>query len=60
MADAPTTYQYDKTEQLTNDSLVTYSYDLNGNRTMTGYTTGTGNEMTSDGTWNYGSIRTET
>ncbi len=50
---APTTYQYDTTDQLTNDSVVTYSYDLNGNRTMTGYTTGLANELTSDGTWNY-------
>ena len=50
---APTTYQYDKTNQLTNDSLVSYSFDLNGNRTMTGYTTGPANEITSDGTWNY-------
>ena len=48
-----TTYQYDTTDQLTNDSAVTYSYDLNGNRTMTGYTTGPANEITSDGTWNY-------
>jgi YD repeat-containing protein len=51
---AATTYQYDTTDQLTNDSVVTYSYDLNGNRTMTGYTTGLANELTSDGTWNYG------
>ena len=50
---APTTYQYDKTNQLTNDSLVSYSFDLNGNRTMTGYTTGPANEIASDGTWNY-------
>ena len=38
---------------MTNDSLVTYTYDLNGNRTMTGYATGPANELTSDGTWNY-------
>jgi RHS repeat-associated protein len=49
----PTSYSYDTTNQLTNDSVVTYSYDLNGNRTMTGYATGPANEMTSDGTWNY-------
>src|SRR5438046_6563849 len=30
-----------------------YSYDANGNRTNTGYTTGTNNEVTSDGTYNY-------
>jgi len=34
----------------TNES---YSYDANGNRTNTGYTTGTNNEVTSDGTYNY-------
>ena len=27
-----------------------FSYDANGNRTITGYSTGTGNELTSDGT----------
>ncbi len=32
---------------------VSYSYDLNGNRTMAGYQTGTGNELLSDGTYNY-------
>ena len=30
-----------------------YSYDANGNRTNAGYTTGTGNQLTSDGTYNY-------
>ena len=50
---APTTYQYDSTSQLTNDSLVTYTFDLNGNRTMTGYSTGTGNQLVSDGTSSY-------
>jgi RHS repeat-associated protein len=30
-----------------------FSYDVNGNRTMTGYTTGTGNRLTSDGTYSY-------
>jgi RHS repeat-associated protein len=50
---APTTYQYDATDQLTNDAVNTYTYDLNGNRTMAGYATGPGNQLTSDGTWNY-------
>ncbi len=50
---APTSYNYDATDELTNDSQVTYTYDLNGNRTMTGYATGPANEMTSDGTWDY-------
>ena len=30
-----------------------YSYDATGNRTMTGYSTGTGNRLASDGTFNY-------
>jgi len=30
-----------------------YSYDLNGNRTMTGYSTGTNNQLTSDGAYDY-------
>jgi RHS repeat-associated protein len=46
-------YSYDLTNQLTNDSSVTYTYDLNGNRTMTGYQTGPGNQLTNDGTWTY-------
>src|SRR5207245_101157 len=29
---APITYQYDTTNQLTNDTAHSYSYDLNGNR----------------------------
>src|SRR5207249_11984232 len=48
-----TTYSYDSTNQVTNDSATTYTYDLNGNRTMTGYATGTGNRMSNDGTWTY-------
>jgi len=32
---------------------VSYSYDLNGNRTMPGYQTETGNELLSDGTYSY-------
>jgi RHS repeat-associated protein len=49
----PTSYQYDATAELTNDSDATYTYDLNGNRTMTGYATGLANQTTSDGTWDY-------
>ncbi len=52
-AGTPTNYSYDVTNQLTDDSTVSYSYDLNGNRTMPGYTTGPANEITSDGIWNY-------
>jgi RHS repeat-associated protein len=50
---ARTTYQYDFTNQLTNDSAVTYTFDSNGNRTMSGYSTGPANSLLSDGTWNY-------
>ena len=48
-------YAYDKTNQLTgvtgpwNES---FSYDLNGNRTMSGYTTGKDNEMLTDSAGN--------
>jgi RHS repeat-associated protein len=47
------TYGYDATDQLTSADGTTYSYDHNGNRTMSGYTTGTNNQLTSDGTWTY-------
>ena len=47
-----TTYSYDATNQLTNDGSA-YTYDLNGNRTMTGYQTGPGNQLLNDGTWGY-------
>jgi RHS repeat-associated protein len=55
-----TDYTYTANNQLTgvthsNSSFAneSFSYDSNGNRTMTGYTTGTGNELTSDGTYDY-------
>lgn len=48
-----TTYSYDSTNQLTNDSATTYTYDANGNRTMSGYQNGSGNRLTNDGTWTY-------
>ncbi|HEY7310953.1 MAG TPA: RHS repeat-associated core domain-containing protein [Gemmataceae bacterium] len=55
------TYGYDPGGELTSASgmlngssySVSYSYDANGNRNMSGYTTGTGNELTSDGVNNY-------
>ncbi|MFO0804139.1 MAG: RHS repeat-associated core domain-containing protein [Gemmataceae bacterium] len=47
------TYTYDHTDQLTADAGTPYSYDANGNRTMSGYATGTGNRMSNDGTWTY-------
>jgi len=50
------TYTYDNDGQLTNvggDRAETYSYDTNGNRNMSGWTTGTGNRLTADGTYTY-------
>jgi RHS repeat-associated protein len=47
------TYHYDATDQLLNDGTSSYSYDKNGNRTMSGYVTSTGNQLTNDGTWTY-------
>jgi RHS repeat-associated protein len=47
------TYTYDATDQLLSDGTHTYSYDLNGNRTMSGYQTGTDNRLTTDGVWTY-------
>jgi RHS repeat-associated protein len=55
-----TDYSYDATNQLTeadrnnvNNPDESYSYDENGNRTNSGYTTGTNNQLLSDGTYNY-------
>jgi RHS repeat-associated protein len=50
------TYTYDVDGQLTNVAgarIETYTYDKEGNRTMSGYTTGTGNRLTADGTYTY-------
>jgi RHS repeat-associated protein len=47
---------YDKTDQVqtvTGGAGEAYSYDLNGNRTNGGYTTGVDNRLTSDGTYSY-------
>jgi YD repeat-containing protein len=51
-------YRYDHTSQLTAADHASqddedYSYDENGNRTMTGYSTGTNNQLLSDGTYSY-------
>ncbi|MEX2120068.1 MAG: RHS repeat-associated core domain-containing protein [Pirellulales bacterium] len=49
-------YSYDTTSQLTGASGArseAYGYDLNGNRTMAGYSTGTGNRLLTDGVYNY-------
>jgi YD repeat-containing protein len=48
-----TSYQYDKTNQLTSDGVHSYAYDANGNRNSAGYTTGPANQMTNDGTYTY-------
>ena len=57
-ADGTSDYTYDATSQLTAadhdyQSDESYSYDANGNRTMTGYDTGTNNRLTNDGTYSY-------
>ena len=49
---------YDATDQLTgvdysSQSDESYAYDANGNRTSPGYSTGTGNQLASDGTYHY-------
>ena len=51
-------YSYDDTGQVTAadhdfQTDESYSYDENGNRTVSGYTTGDNNQLTSDGTFNY-------
>jgi len=56
--DGTSDYGYDSKSQLTSaththQSNETYSYDNNGNRTMTGYQTGTDNRLTNDGTYTY-------
>jgi RHS repeat-associated protein len=48
-----TNYGYDYANQLTSAGGKSYGWDANGNRNTSGYTTGTQNEMLSDGTWNY-------
>ena len=51
-------FDYDNTNQLTGADHTgqtdeTYTYDENGNRTMSGYSTGANNRLLSDGTYNY-------
>jgi RHS repeat-associated protein len=49
-------YSYDKDGELTGVSgaaQASYSYDANGNRTMSGYQTGPGNELLNDGQFTY-------
>src|SRR5260370_25700312 len=54
--DGSITYGYDTDGQLTGATGAhneTYSYDKEGNCTMTGYVTSIGNRLTSDGTYSY-------
>ncbi len=55
-----TDYTYTNNNQLTGVTHTdtsfaneSFSYDANGNRNMTGYSTPTGNELTTDGTYDY-------
>jgi len=48
-----TTYTYDTDGELTGVNSATYSYNADGDRNSTGNTTGSENELTSDGTYNY-------
>jgi RHS repeat-associated protein len=58
-SDGTTNYTYDNDGQLSGASgsalpaSESYSYDADGNRTNSGDTTGTNNELTSDGTYDY-------
>jgi RHS repeat-associated protein len=62
--DGTATYAYDPTNQLTSATYTTnsgghqpanesYSFTANGNRSMSGYSTGSDNLTSSDGTYNY-------
>jgi RHS repeat-associated protein len=56
--DGTSTYGYDSKSQLTSadhsyQSDEAYTFDSNGNRTMSGYQTGTDNRLTNDGTYSY-------
>ena len=60
---APTTYSYDITNQLTDDTLVTYAYDFNGNRETTGtfaYSTAGANHWRATGSGTIFMIKTAT
>jgi RHS repeat-associated protein len=51
------TYLYDSASQLTSETnsggVLNYTYDQAGNRNMSGYTTGTDNQLLNAGTWSY-------
>lgn len=56
--DGTSDYTYDTAAQLTEayhsfQADEDFSYDLTGNRTNTGYSTGAGNQLLSDGTYDY-------
>lgn len=56
--DGTSNYSYDATAQLTGtdhnfQTDEVYAYDANGNRTNTGYQTGSNNRLLSDGKYNY-------
>jgi RHS repeat-associated protein len=48
-----TSYTYDPTGQLTGAGSAAYSYDATGNRNLPNYVTTAGNQLQTDGTWNY-------
>ncbi|HVS34951.1 MAG TPA: RHS repeat-associated core domain-containing protein, partial [Gemmataceae bacterium] len=47
------TYSYDADSEVLGDGATTYSFDANGNPTMSGYATGSDNQVTTDGVWTY-------
>ncbi len=56
--DGTSSYGYDSKSQLTSathsyQSNEAYTFDNNGNRTMSGYQTGSDNRLTNDGTYRY-------
>lgn len=56
--DGTSNYTYDAESELTGadqsyQTDETYTFDATGNRTITGYSTGTNNRLLSDGTYNY-------
>ena len=44
---------YDKTDQLTATGAESFAWDANGNPTGGSYSTGSGNRVSTDGTWNF-------
>ena len=50
---APQTFDYDENSQVTSGYGNNYEYDYTGNRTMSGWTSGAANRLSTDGTWTY-------